>query len=189
MLSRSTVKINSEVEVKNDTGNPIPVSGTVNIGTIPEVEIKNDTGNPVSISGSVSVSNTVPVSGTVNIGTIPEVEVKNDTGNPLAIVDNNRAPVGVQGNGWNNAAVAANGVSNAVNIPYQVFVTCFGHVSAATTLTLQISQDGTNFYDTAVTAAPSGAVDFYLGTNIGAAYIRLKTSNAVTITATLSAKD
>lgn len=32
------------------------VSGTVNIGTIPEVEVKNDTGNPLAISGTVSLS-------------------------------------------------------------------------------------------------------------------------------------
>ena len=50
------------------TSNPLPVSGTVNIGTIPEVEIKNDTGNPV------------PVSGTVNIGTLPVVTVENING-------------------------------------------------------------------------------------------------------------
>lgn len=31
-----------------------PVSGTVNIGTIPEVEIKNDAGNPITVTGSVT---------------------------------------------------------------------------------------------------------------------------------------
>lgn len=48
--------------------NPVPVSGTVNVGNFPatqnvnvtgtvETEIKNDSGNPLPISGSVSVSN------------------------------------------------------------------------------------------------------------------------------------
>lgn len=37
----------ASVEVSNDVGNPLPVSGTVDIGTIPEVEIKNDVGNPL----------------------------------------------------------------------------------------------------------------------------------------------
>ena len=80
-----------EVEIKNDTGNPVPVSGTVNIGTIPEIEIKNDSGNPISISGSVTANQgTSPwvVSGTVSIGSIPEVEIKNDTGNPVPISGN-----------------------------------------------------------------------------------------------------
>lgn len=75
------------------------VDGTVNIGTMPEVEIKNDTGNPISISdgGSsisiddggnvITVDGTVnaTVSGTVDLGTVPEIEVKNDVGNPLNI--------------------------------------------------------------------------------------------------------
>lgn len=37
-----------DVQVKNFPANQ-PVSGTVNIGTIPEVEVKNDTGNPLNI--------------------------------------------------------------------------------------------------------------------------------------------
>ena len=52
----------SNVEISNDEGNPIPVSGTVDanilggtitIDGIPEVEVKNDTGNPISIIGTV----------------------------------------------------------------------------------------------------------------------------------------
>jgi hypothetical protein len=35
---------------------PWAITGTVNIGTIPEVEIKNDTGNPVPISGNVTAT-------------------------------------------------------------------------------------------------------------------------------------
>jgi hypothetical protein len=37
-------------------GNTVNVSGTVNIGTMPEVEIKNDAGNPIPVSGNFSVS-------------------------------------------------------------------------------------------------------------------------------------
>jgi len=43
-----------------------PVSGTVNIGTIPEVEIKNDLGNPIAITGTVNTSITDVVSVIVN---------------------------------------------------------------------------------------------------------------------------
>jgi len=35
----------------------LPVGGTVNIGTMPEVEIKNDSGNPVPVSGTVELAN------------------------------------------------------------------------------------------------------------------------------------
>ena len=47
------------VSIGNTTvsiGNTVDVSGTVNIGTMPEVEIKNDTGNPIPVSGNLSVS-------------------------------------------------------------------------------------------------------------------------------------
>lgn len=47
------------------------------------VEINNDSGNPIPISGSVTA--TISGTPTVNIGTIGEVEVKNDAGNPLTI--------------------------------------------------------------------------------------------------------
>lgn len=35
---------------------PITVTGTVNIGTIPEVEVKNDAGNPLPVSGTVTAN-------------------------------------------------------------------------------------------------------------------------------------
>jgi hypothetical protein len=44
------------------TGNTMPVSGTVNIGTIPEVEIKNDIDNPIPVSKDTNVnSQTNPI--------------------------------------------------------------------------------------------------------------------------------
>ena len=53
------------VSIGNTTvsiGNTVDVSGTVNIGTMPEVEIKNDTGNPIPISKNTSVnSNSNPI--------------------------------------------------------------------------------------------------------------------------------
>ena len=44
------------------SGNSMPVTGTVNIGTMPEVEIKNDLNNPIPISKNTNVnSQTNPV--------------------------------------------------------------------------------------------------------------------------------
>lgn len=61
LQTTATATVSSEVEIKNDSGNPIPVSfpstPTVNIGTIPEVEIKNDSGNPIAVAGSAAVGN------------------------------------------------------------------------------------------------------------------------------------
>jgi len=54
------------VSIGNTTvsiGNTVSISGTVNIGTIPEVEIKNDTGNPIPITGTVATS---PPTGTTD---------------------------------------------------------------------------------------------------------------------------
>lgn len=66
---------NMPISIQNAAGNansntyPVYVSGSVNIGTMPEVEIKNDSGNPVPINGTVtSNQGTSPwvVSGNVN---------------------------------------------------------------------------------------------------------------------------
>lgn len=63
---------------------PVPVSGTVDIGTIPEIEIKNDTGNPLPVSGIVNVAN-FPATQNVAVVSSVEVEVKNDAGNAIPI--------------------------------------------------------------------------------------------------------
>lgn len=83
--------ITGVVEINNDTGNPIPVSGTVAVSNFPTTQ------------GEVSVSNfptTQAVSGTVNIGTMPEVEIKNDSGNPVPV----------------SGTVAVSGITGTVNV-------------------------------------------------------------------------
>jgi hypothetical protein len=90
-----TVSVNGEVEVKNDAGNPLAVSGTISVGNFPatqpvsgSVSVSNFPATQ-PVSGSVSVSNfpaTQAVSGTVNVGNFPaSVEVSNDVGNPLPV--------------------------------------------------------------------------------------------------------
>lgn len=99
------------------SGTTMPVSGTVNIGTMPEVEIRNDSGNPVPVSGTVNVGNfpaTQPVSGTVtaNQGTSPWVVSGTVTANLPANTS-------VNVNGFNDGAVDAFGrlrVSNPVTL-------------------------------------------------------------------------
>jgi len=82
-----TVGVSGEVEVVNDSGNPLPVTGTVAISNS-EVEISNGIGNPVPVSGTVSVSsdslNPVTIAGDVTIVN-PEIEIKNDVGNPVPV--------------------------------------------------------------------------------------------------------
>ena len=87
-----------EVEVKNDTGNPLPVSGTVNVGNFPaSVEVSNDVGNPLPIrvlheGGTVAVpyasaemaigSGTTPV--TISAGAI-SVSIQNLGNNNILV--------------------------------------------------------------------------------------------------------
>lgn len=56
---------------------------SVDVTSIPEVEISNDAGNPVPVSGTVTA---IP-SGTqdVNVVSTVEVEIKNDAGNPVPV--------------------------------------------------------------------------------------------------------
>jgi hypothetical protein len=90
-----------EVEVKNDTGNPLPVTGTVNIGTIPEIEIKNDSGNPVPISdagGSITVDGAVTVSATnLDIRDLAFATDKVDTSGSTVTVQDGGGSITVDG--------------------------------------------------------------------------------------------
>jgi hypothetical protein len=72
-----------EVEIKNDAGNPIPVSGTV---TVNQPVAVTDNGGSLTVDGTVNVGN-FPATQNVAVTSIVEVEVKNDSGNPLPVSD------------------------------------------------------------------------------------------------------
>jgi hypothetical protein len=99
----------------------------------------------------------------------------------------NVSPIGVQGNAWNAASVGTNGTSAVLDTWSCPFVSAFGNASAATTLTLQYSMDGTDFY-AGPSVTLSGAGNFYINSTTAARYLRLLSSAAATITATLAAK-
>lgn len=68
----------AEVEVINDPLNPVPITGTVNVGNFPaSVEVSNDAGNPLPVSGTVAISN-FPVAPA-------STEITNDVGNPIPV--------------------------------------------------------------------------------------------------------
>ena len=88
-----------EVEIKNDSGNPIPISdaggsitvdGSVTVSAT-DLDIRNlvFATDKVDVSGSSVIisdgSGPITVDGTVNIGTMPEVEIKNESGNPIPV--------------------------------------------------------------------------------------------------------
>jgi hypothetical protein len=65
-----TVTVNQPVAVTDNNGS-LTVDGTVNIGTMPEVEIKNDAGNPVPISATTAANSSVnPIYITGNVSTV-----------------------------------------------------------------------------------------------------------------------
>lgn len=97
--------------------------------------------------------------------------------------------VGVHGNAWLAAAVGAGAVSPSIDCQYTPFVSIFGNGSAASTITMQVSQDNVNFYNAVTTAVPLLGGDFYLAATVGARYVRLMSSAAITITATIAGKD
>lgn len=108
-LENTTVTVanpTTSVEVSNDVGNPIPVTGTVTVtdGTGPltvdgTVTVSNPTpqgltdtqlrATPVPVSGTVTVTDgagPLTVDGTVAVSNFPaSVEVSNDTGNPVPV--------------------------------------------------------------------------------------------------------
>ena len=99
----------------------------------------------------------------------------------------NVSPIGVHGNAWNAASVGANGTSAVLDTWSCPYVSAFGNAGAATTLTLQYSMDGTHFY-AGPSVTLSGSGDFRIDAASAARYLRLLSSAAATITATLAAK-
>lgn len=98
----------------------------------------------------------------------------------------NEFPQGVHGNGWNNAATGAGGVSGALDTLNLPFVSVFGTTSGASSLIVQLSQDGTNYYDSEFTISANGNFGNHLTS--AARFVRLKSTANVTATATISAK-
>lgn len=82
------ITIPGEIEINNNTGNPIPVSAnttTNGAGNPIYVNVTNGTLSVTQGTDPWNVSGQVSISGTVDIGTMPEVEIKNDSGNPIPV--------------------------------------------------------------------------------------------------------
>ena len=102
----------------------------------------------------------------------------------------NQTPtIGTQGNAWDNVATGANGNSNSIDTQYTSNVDIFGVVSGATEISIYLSQDNTNFYDSGIVIEITEAEDFaVIDLPIGARYIRLQSSNDITATTTIASK-
>jgi hypothetical protein len=87
---------------------------------------------------------------------------------------------------WAGVATGVGGFSASLDIGNAPFVTVFGSVSGAATVTLQVSADGVTFYDTTSNQAATADVGF--SATIAAKYVRLKSSANVTATIYIAAK-
>ena len=124
--------------------------------------------------------------GTTWTASMPWVQVLMRRRNQSGTWDRTYSYIGTQANAWSAASVSANGTSTAIDMGQAAVISAFGNTSATTTITVQFSQDNTNFYDSATTVVANG--NFGITFNHGARYVRLKSSAAATITATLAGK-
>jgi len=122
-------------------------------------------------------------------GSTPMVIASDQSAVPVTGAVTTTPPViGTHGNAWNAAAVGAGGNSASIDTQYTPFVSIFGNADAATTITIQYSQDNANFYNGPTLAIPALGSDFASDITVGARYVRLQSSGAATITATVAGK-
>ena len=102
--------------------------------------------------------------------------LKNGAGDKLANV--------ISSNLWNNVSTGVGGVSSLINATFNnrdyLF---FGSVSGATVLTVQVSNDFANWYDTQYSYTSSSAAGFGFSVSLVAQFVRLKSSANITATA------
>lgn len=97
-------------------------------------------------------------------------------------------PIGTTANAWNASVVGANGNSTSVDKSGKSSVTAYGNASAATTISLWVSDNNVTFYNSGAQAVLAGAGDFHINVTTAARYVRLRSSAAATITATIIAQ-
>ena len=129
--------------------------------------------NPASMKLTATSTVNFSASGTVDILTVPVVGSANNT--------------------WSaNATISAGATSTAVDLRYNYQISYFGSVTntASLTLSLQVSQDNSNWYTAANNTITAGTTSpFHYSATTGARYARLITAGvSATITATVAGK-
>jgi len=141
-----------------------------------------------SAGGSAVLSNTSPAF----------VEVVSSSGGTAYFSSANpgfsvNKPVGSANNTWSaSVSVSAGSTSTAVDLQYNYNISYFGEITntASLTLSLQISQDNSNWYTAANNTITAGTSSpFHYATTTGARYARLEISGvSATITAMIAGK-
>lgn len=108
---------------------------------------------------------------------------------PINVININQT--GIEGNVWNDTFTGIDTPSNVVDTKNFPHLSIMGGTSGATTLSVYVSQDGTNFYLcedlTTKINNPSG-LTFHIYFTAGARYYYLTSSSNVTANTTISGK-
>jgi hypothetical protein len=159
-----------------------PVKVTDGTNTMPTMDVAARAGFQKITDGTNTAS--VKAASTAAAAADPALVVSLSPNSPVT-----PNTVGSHGNAWNAAAVGAGGTSAVIDCQYTSFVSIFGNSNGSTTLTIQASQNNSNFYTYNTITVGFGGGDFSFSDSIGARYIRLSSGTARTITATIAGKD
>ena len=102
--------------------------------------------------------------------------------------DRERSWIGVHANAWNAVSVAIGGTSTVLDAAFYATISVFGNASEATTIIVQFSQNNTNYFDSSNSTSLGGGGDFGFTFPAGSRYVRLKSTAAAIITATVAGK-
>ena len=94
--------------------------------------------------------------------------------------------IGSQGNLWNNASVAPNEASPAIDVTGVVELSIIGTTDVKTTLSIELSLDNMHFYESL--AVPGTIGDFVIDLKTAVPWVRIRSSAACVITASLGGK-
>lgn len=119
---------------------------------------------------------------------LEEYDATFDT-NPLPV--RNFTQVGVNGNVWDNELTGVDTVSAIVDTENYPHISIMGTASAATTFSVYVGIDGTNFYlceDLSAKVNAATGLEFHTYFTAGARYFYLTSNTDVTATVSISAK-
>jgi stress response protein YsnF len=192
-ISGQTVDISGQTVIVDISGQTVDISGqTVDISG--QTVIVDISGQAVDISGqTVDISGqTVDISGQTVIVDISgqAVDISGQTvdisGQTVDISGQTVVVSNLSNKGatilWSNALTGVNGFSSIADLSNinQLNLTFYGSVNGATSLVVQFSNDGTNFYDSQYSYTLSGSGNWGFNINSSPLYVRLKSTNSIT---------
>lgn len=182
------------VEITNRTGAPITARVIYGFGQfvdgqsqiIGSVEVTSS----VLPAGAATAANQAALNAAVSTAANQALQIVQETASAASVasIDGKLTKTGASNNAWNATAVLAGGSSASLDTGNRSIVSGFGTSDAATTFTVQVSEDDVTYYDTLTTYVLAGAGEFHVTLTTAAKYVRLKSSGAATISATLVAK-